>query len=301
MIKYDFSFEDILEAAKDVVIVTKAFPLDENGPEIVYVNKAFTDLTGYTAEEAIGNTPRMLQGPDTDRETTFKIRHALMKKEAIRVIIKNYGKTGQAYWLDLSIIPLTNSKGDVTHFAAIQRDVSELKDHEIRLELLSQTDPLTELLNRRSFDEIMMKEISRFARNKMPFSLLMIDIDNFKVINDKFGHLAGDKVLNDIAQISQNIFRDVDFLARIGGEEFCFLLPATRLASAKVSAERLRKEVDEMDFQFEDESINISISIGVTQAEVDDVDPKVILGRADQALYAAKAAGRNQVKLYLVK
>ena len=126
----DYSLEDVVKFANDIVIVTEAHPVDEPGPRIVYVNKAFTELTGFTPEEVIGKTPRILQGPDSHPETRAEIRAALEKKEPIRTLIVNYSKSGRKYWLDMNIIPLKNSKGEVTHFAAIERDLTDIKEAE---------------------------------------------------------------------------------------------------------------------------------------------------------------------------
>ena len=128
--KKNFSLEDIIKSTNDIVIVTEASPVDAPGPHIVYVNQAFTELTGFTAKEVIGKSPRILQGPDSDPKTRAKIREALIEKKAIRTTIVNYSKSGRKYWLDLNIIPLKNKKGEVTHFAAIERDLTDIKDAE---------------------------------------------------------------------------------------------------------------------------------------------------------------------------
>ena len=195
MQEYDFDFKDIVEYAKDIIIVTKADLIEEPGPEIIYVNKAFTELTGYTPEDVIGKNPRILQSAGTDPDTRQRIRDGLENKVPVRVTIKNYSKTGEAYWLDLSILPLKNSDGEVTHFVAIERDVSHQKRVEEKLKVLTRTDPLTGLLNRRAFDELSASELSRFKRTNESYSLLMLDIDHFKLINDQYGHVAGDLVI----------------------------------------------------------------------------------------------------------
>ena len=128
--KKEFSLEDVVKFANDIVIVTEAHPLDEPGPRIVYVNKAFTDLTGYTPEEVIGKSPRILQGPESHPETRAEIRSALERKKSVRTVIVNYSKSGRKYWLDLNIIPLKDGNGQVTHFAAIERDLTDIKEAE---------------------------------------------------------------------------------------------------------------------------------------------------------------------------
>ncbi len=298
MKEYDFSFIDIVENARDVIIVTKSFPVDPPGPEIVYVNNAFTDLTGYTTEEVLGNNPRILQDEGTDEETTKLIRQGLEQQIPVRVTIMNYSKTGEAYWLDLSILPLKNSQGIVTHFVAIERDVTEQKNLEIKLEILSRTDPLTELLNRRAFNEILENEFSRFRRHGDVYAVLILDIDHFKKINDKYGHETGDIAIKTVAQACAEHSRSHDMVARIGGEEFCILLPYTNEQTAYDIAEKLRSIISNTPVTTLDGDVCMTISIGVSVVGSDDDDHTVALKRADQNLYRAKNAGRNLVRRY---
>lgn len=123
-------FQGALDNAKDVILITEAEPLDKPGPKIVYANQAFYELTGFTPEETIGNDPRMLQGEDTDRATLDRVRVALKAGEPIRVEVVNYTKSGQSYWLDMIIVPLRDPDGKVTHFAAIERDITAIKSLE---------------------------------------------------------------------------------------------------------------------------------------------------------------------------
>ena len=168
---FSFDFRDIIEEAGDIIVVTKAWPITSPGPEIVYVNKAFTKLTGYSFEEAVGGDPRMLQSADTDLETRGKIRNALINQEPIRVAIKNYSKSGDGYWLDMNILPLRDSTGKVSHFVAIERDVTESKELEFKLDRLARHDSLSGLLNRRAFDELINIEVSHFLKIEKVFTV----------------------------------------------------------------------------------------------------------------------------------
>ena len=200
MSKLNFDFSAIVQNAKDVVIVTEASPIDVPGPKIIYVNDAFTETTGYSAEEVIGKTPRIFQKEGTDKEELSKIREALEKKEPVRVTLRNFSKTGKEYWVDISILPLRDTEGKVTHFASIQRDITEYKKLEQDLQILCRTDPLTTAANRRAFNEILSQEFSRFKRSQKEYALIMIDLDHFKSINDQHGHSVGDQVLIEVTE-----------------------------------------------------------------------------------------------------
>ena len=292
---FDFEFKDIVEAAKDVVIVTKADLIDEPGPEIIYVNQAFTELTGYSKEEVIGKTPRILQSKGTSEETKKLIRKGLEDKVSVRVTIKNYSKTGKEYWLDLSITPLFNDQGEATHIVSIQRDVTEYIYTQNKLEELSRTDPLTGLINRRVFDEMAEKEFYRYQNQNIHYSLLALDIDYFKRINDKYGHLTGDYVLASFSTLCEKNIRSQDKIARIGGEEFCIILPATDKVGAIEVAEKLRRAISNARFKQDEHEIAVTVSIGVSQVKMSDYDYVAMLKRADENLYRAKHQGRNQV------
>jgi diguanylate cyclase (GGDEF)-like protein/PAS domain S-box-containing protein len=297
MTEYDFNFKVIVEHAKDVIIVTKAFPIDIPGPEIVYVNRAFSDLTGYTAEEAIGKNPRILQNKNTDKNTTRIIREGLKTETPVRVTIENTTKSGGSYWLDLSVIPLKNSDGIVTHFVAIQRDITVQKNIESQLEILSMTDPLTGLNNTRSFNELLENDFSLFQRTANKYSILMLDIDNFKTINDTYGHAVGDLALQTISTTCQSMLRLHDHATRVGGDELCILFPDTGKSAAFEVAERLRKKISKCSIATEAETVTITVSIGVSEVELDDSHYTDALKRADNTMYLAKNSGRNKTCL----
>ena len=294
---FNFDFQQIVDAANDIVIVTKADPIDPPGPEIVYVNKAFTELTGYTPEEVIGKTPRLLQSSGTDVNTRKAIKQALQNHQPVRVTIRNYAKSGREYWLDLSILALRNAAGEVTHFVAIERDVTEQKELQHKLETLSRTDPLTGLLNRRSLEDCLAEEYSRFTRHYTKFSVLLLDIDHFKSINDQYGHSTGDRVLKMLADSCTDNLRKHDVVARYGGEEFCVILPYTDGEQAAVLAEKLRTGISAKALKVGDSAVRVTASIGLSEVRATDKNPGEILERADAALYQAMQTGRDRVCL----
>ncbi|RME35817.1 MAG: GGDEF domain-containing protein [Gammaproteobacteria bacterium] len=157
------------------------------------------------------------------------------------------------------------------------------------------TDGLTGIANRLAFEERLSQEHARWRRRGSPLSLVLLDIDHFKVINDTFGHPAGDRVLRNIASLMAGEVREVDLLARYGGEEFVLLLPDTDLRGAGEVAEKLRRKVDDCNFHYREQPVAVTVSAGVSEFHQGDT-PEEVLERADRALYQAKAAGRNQVR-----
>ena len=295
---FSFDFKDVIEEAGDIIVITKAFPYMSPGPEIVYVNKAFTDLTGYTYEEAVGKNPRMLQKGDVNPETKTIIREALKNQHATRVTIRNYSKQGVGYWLEMSILPLRDKKGKVTHFAAIERDVTESKERELELDEMSRRDPLSGLLNRRAFDQILEDALARFNDGGEVFSILAIDIDHFKRVNDQYGHHNGDSVICKVAEVCKKVFSTTGSVGRTGGEEFSILIPGKSIVEADLMAEHLRRNIEACTVATEKGAIKITTSIGISQVESSDIEPLKVMIRADTALYAAKHKGRNQVCMF---
>lgn len=156
----------------------------------------------------------------------------------------------------------------------------------------ARTDTLTGLPNRRVFDDELSRRLAEFRRNGTPLSVLIADIDHFKRFNDQYGHLAGDAVLTQVASVLQSTMRESDLVARLGGEEFAIVLPATDAPEASQAAERARMAIERATFHYEGKSLTVTISAGAAGA-VSGEDATSLVKRADQALYASKAAGRN--------
>ncbi len=179
--------------------------------------------------------------------------------------------------------------------AEMEQETGELRNS-IRLEhARALTDGLTGIPNRLSYDERVGQEYARFKRMGTPLSLMVMDIDHFKNINDQFGHAAGDKALTYIAKLLSSEIRETDFLARYGGEEFVLLLPDTDLQAALGVGDKLRQAVAQAHFHFKDAYTPITISCGVAEFHPGD-EPESCFGRADQAMYLAKQQGRNRCK-----
>jgi len=157
----------------------------------------------------------------------------------------------------------------------------------------ARTDALTGLANRRAFDSGLQRHLAEAAERGRPMSLMMLDVDHFKSINDKYGHRAGDFVLCSLGSVISETVRETDIAARYGGEEFAVILPSTNQTESQAVMQRLLTNVAEHVFAFEDMRLQATVSVGLTQAREDD-DASAVVQRADAALYAAKSAGRNR-------
>ena len=275
-------FEHIVSKANDIVLVAE-IPETGRNFKIIYTNEAFTRVFGYTAEEAHGQSPRILQGPDTDAATVEEISAAVHAGVSVRRRLLNYSKSGQRVWVEVNIVPLPNAEGRTTHFAAIERDVTADVEREVALEELSMRDPLTQVGNRRAFEAALAR-------------VALFDLDHFKSVNDAHGHQGGDLVLVAFANILTQSVRRVDSIARIGGEEFAVLLPGANATSARTIVERICARLRGRPLDVgEGQTRVITTSAGVTALLGPDEPRDQVVARADRALYAAKAAGRDRV------
>ena len=183
--------------------------------------------------------------------------------------------------------------------AEVRAATLSLQEQNRLLETLAVTDGLTGLCNRKKLDEVLADQFARFRRNHRPFVVLMLDLDNFKSINDTYGHGVGDEVLADVAAILKRSVRTIDHVARYGGEEFVVVLIESTPAAAMDIAERIRSVIEVPRILAGDKLISVTVSLGVSNCRKDDTSPEQVLTRADHALYKAKRAGRNQVQLAL--
>jgi diguanylate cyclase (GGDEF)-like protein/PAS domain S-box-containing protein len=289
--------QSLIRDTSDIIVITDTTAQGDGGPRIVYVNPAFEKLMGYRAEEVIGQSPRLFNGPDTDRHTRYRIRKALREGKGIRTEILKYTTGGDPRWLDMNIVPLRDNQGAVTHYASIERDLTRYKKIERQLANMALFDSLTGTLTRPAFYQHAEKEFSRSKRYYRPLSVIMLDIDHFKRVNDQYGHQGGDQVLQIFAEACMEVIRSTDLMGRVGGEEFALLLPDTPLKAAFNLAERLRERINKYPYLAGDMLIDITASLGVAELQGDDADFKMLLQRADEALYRAKHEGRNRVSL----
>jgi len=278
-----------VENANDAIVITDA-DLVRPGPRIVYVNPAYTRMTGYAAEEVVGLSPRVSQGPRTDADLRMRLRQALEQGRTFQGENVNYREDGTAYEVALHIAPIRDATGTITHFVSVQRDISERKRAERELERLALHDALTGLPNRGLFHDRLELAIAGADREGSSLAVLLADLDRFKDVNDTFGHPAGDALLQQAAGRLRAEVRAIDTVARFGGDEYAVLLPEATAASATKVAQKLLTAL-ERPFTVEAQTVGIGASFGISVYPDHGEDADVLLRHADIAMYAAKGSG----------
>jgi len=233
--------------------------------------------------------------------TIWEQRPYLFKFDSYRPV------TGSSDFMyqNTTFIPLLSATGEVSHLCLIVYDVTDNAVHKQSLEqvnkelsALNQIDGMTRLFNRMHWETCLKAEYKRCSRSHHLSSLVMVDIDHFKKVNDDYGHIAGDEVIRHLSALIQLHARETDSAGRYGGEEFAILLPDTALKSAYVFAERLRRTVNDSIVKYNDIEIKYSISVGVAEIDANMKSHESWIESADSALYQSKSKGRNCISLY---
>jgi diguanylate cyclase (GGDEF)-like protein/PAS domain S-box-containing protein len=292
-----------LAQLNDVVLITDAQSEREGGPRIVYVNDAFVRVTGYARNQALGQSPRFLQGKNTQPAELALIAQALAQDRAVRVELINYTREGQEFWVDLDIVPVTDASGLCVNYIGIQRDITEKKKAQALVEQLAHHDALTGLANRRLLADRLKQTLAACARQTVYCGLLVLDLDNFKSLNDTFGHLQGDALLVEVAHRLKACVRDVDTVARLGGDEFVVLIQSLGIdaAEAASNAETVARKILNrlgQNFDFGDASYHLTASLGIALFNGASKPMDALLKQSDLAMYQAKAAGRNTFRFF---
>ncbi len=278
-------FELIFQTIPDPTVITSF----EEG-KVFSCNKAFVEITGFTEEEIFRGNSSIIELYE-DKQKRKYILEELNKNGFVanREIVLNNKNNIKIIGLISS--KTINIKGQI-YILSVIKDITKLKELEEEIRKLSITDKLTQIYNRLKLDEILEREFLLSSRSKSSFSLIMVDIDHFKLVNDTFGHVVGDSVLLEFAQILKNNIRNTDVVGRWGGEEFLIILPQTYEDGGVLLAEKLRAIVENYNFS---NAGKITSSFGVASFK-NDISVASLVSRADDALYKAKDSGRNKVE-----
>ncbi len=291
-----------VEQSPTSVIIT-----DVNGV-IEYVNPAFSEVTGYTQDEVIGQTPRILKSGRQTAEHYREMWRTLSAGCTWRGELQNRRKNGEIFWELAVISPLTDSLGRVTHYVAVKEDISTRKRMEEELQIAARTDRLTGLVNRSLLLDRLQQAIDRSRR--MPdyrFAVLFLDFDRFKIINDSLGHESGDLLLREIADRLRSAVRTTDSIscdvdgntvARIGGDEFVVILDAIRSSDDAVAVADRLLDVFSAPYRLGENEVSSTASIGIVTSDISAPNAEDLLRDADMAMYEAKASGKGRAVMF---
>lgn len=298
-------------------LVVPTFVLDTQGQVLIW-NKACERLTGLEAADVLGTCDHWRAFYDDPRPCLADLVLQQRTQEVGQLYAAHEDPTGRAFgvhaenwcvmprlghrlYLAIDAGPIHDAQGALVAVVETLRDMTAEKRATDELQRLASCDGLTGLLNRRSFDIALGKELSRARREGLPLSLVMIDVDHFKRYNDSYGHQQGDDCLRRVAQVLlQSILRPSDVAARYGGEEFALILPNTTPGGARAVARRVQQQLAQLMLPHrasEWERVTLSIGIATTPAGA-DLAVDLLLAQADEALYLAKHGGRNQLVVY---
>ena len=281
-----------VEKTADAIFIT-----DASGA-IEYVNAAFEQLTGYSREEVLGKTPRIIKSGKHDPEFYRKLWDTILEGQVYRDVFINRKKTGELYYEEVTISPLTDEQGRVMHFISAGKDITERMQSQERLHHLAHHDILTDMPNRALFVERVNQALNRTQWRKRVVAVLFLDLDRFKLVNDTLGHEAGDRLLQVLAARLQTCVREGDTIARFGGDEFAVFLDD--VASPGDVAPIAKKFLEALapPFIIDGHEFFIAASIGISLYPNDGTDAKILMKNADTAMYRAKQQGGNTCQFY---
>jgi diguanylate cyclase (GGDEF)-like protein/PAS domain S-box-containing protein len=280
----------VFSHAREAILIANA------AGNIVDVNQAFTDITGYSREDVLGLNPRMLASGRQEHDFYSSLWKDLAEKGHWYGEVWNRRKNGEVFAVMQTISAVLSDQGKVEHYVALFSDITLLKEHQHQLERIAHFDALTQLPNRALMSDRLHQAMAQAMRREQQLGLAFLDLDGFKAVNDTYGHAVGDQLLSGLAHRMKQVLRDGDTLARLGGDEFVAILVDLSDATAcETLLDRLLQAAS-LPLQVGELTLVVSASIGVTfypQGD-DDVDADQLLRQADHAMYQAKQSGKNR-------
>jgi diguanylate cyclase (GGDEF)-like protein/PAS domain S-box-containing protein len=271
-----------LEAAANPILISK------RDGTIIWVNKAFEQLSGYKRNEVLGQNTRLLKSGQHAPAIYKELWETVLSGGRWRGELVNQRKDGSHYHEEMTITPVKNPAGEITHFIAIKLDIAERKQAEAQIRNLALTDSLTGLANHRRLFEVLNSEISRYDRTTRPFSILLLDLDDLKMVNDTYGHLVGSRAIARVADVLRIQLREMDTPARYGGDEFAVVLPETGIEAAQKVADRISELL-----RTDAEEPRLSVSSGAAVFPEHGKNIEELLSAADRVLYREKHVSKG--------
>ncbi|CAA6799158.1 MAG: diguanylate cyclase/phosphodiesterase (GGDEF & EAL domains) with PAS/PAC sensor(s) [uncultured Sulfurovum sp.] len=277
---------------------TEGVMITDANATIIDINDAFSDITGLQRSEVIGKNPSILQSGRHHNDFYELMWKSIEDKGSWQGEIWNRRKNGEIFpeWLNISSVK--NELGNIEGFISVFSDITSLKETAEKLDFLAYHDHLTELPNRTLLKARLEHTISTAKRNKTLTAVMYMDIDNFKNINDSYGHSLGDKILVAVAKRINNIMREDDTLARLGGDEFIIAMNHFKSPEHVVHFVQIIMNLFEESFIVEEKEFWITLSMGISIAPDDGITPEILIKNADTAMYEAKGDGKSTFKFY---
>ena len=271
--------------------------MDKNGI-VEYVNPKFTSITGFSSAEAFGKWPDIVNSETNSPGIYQEIWQTIQAGKEWRGELQNRKKNGDLYWAQELIAPMLNKEGEVTHFVATQVDITEARRLSEETSYQATHDQLTGLINRHEFDIRLERVILTAKHNLTEHALCFLDLDQFKLVNDTCGHIAGDELLRQVGGLLQSNIRSRDTIARLGGDEFGILMEHCSIDQAFQACEQILKLLQDFRFHWQDYTFTIGGSIGLAIIDQHTSDSNEAMRNVDTACYSAKDAGRNRVEVH---
>lgn len=265
---------------------------------IVWANDAFCRLSGFSQEELIGNTPRLLKSGKMPAPFYEHLWQTIQDGKVWHGEVTDRRKDGSFFVVQQTVTPVRDAQGKVSHFFTVHEDLTPRRETEAHLEHLAYYDALTNLPNRIVFRNYLPLALAQARRSGRMLSLMFLDLDQFKSVNDKLGHAAGDALLKAVAERLQECLRETDIVARLSGDEFAILQANLPRPGGSVElAQKILRQLAK-PFSLEGRQVHISTSIGITLFPLDQAEPDQMMRNADLALYRAKKLGRNRYQFF---
>jgi diguanylate cyclase len=283
----DFANDFLVELSKDL------YKMEEQLSSYQNYNRETHEISNQFHNDLLSHTEDMHRSLNSG-QSLYDIHHQITSKlntisKAIE--IKRYSDEVRLRQSDTKIAKLQNN------LRTYKQEILQIRERCESLEKEVFLDELMQINNRRAYDLQIREDLRRYHRNGEQFSLILMDVDQFKRVNDGYGHKAGDKCLKEIAELVRSCLRQSDFLARYGGEELIAILYGTDARGARNAAEKIRSRIEKARFSYQNDIIPVTISLGVTEVMASDTDPEIPFTRADGAMYQAKQNGRNRVRV----
>ncbi|MDX1754628.1 MAG: EAL domain-containing protein [Marinobacter sp.] len=284
-----------IDVSSNGVVITSG---QDQDCAILYCNPAFERITGYSMDEARGHDCRKLLGTDALEPTRNRIQEALSNNTEFRAVLRNHRRDGTPFWNDFYFAPVPDERGEPSHFVGILNDISEHKQAQADIAFNASHDVLTGLPNRSLLVDRIEQALSLIERHQLALAVLLLNLDNFKLVNDSLGLRLGDRLLEAVAKRLESRVRPGDTVARLGGDEFAILLPDLAAPEDAVRIVDKLLEALAQPFHIDEHTLHITASIGIAVSNKQMPNAMDLVQQADMAMLEAKQSGKNTFQWY---